>query len=249
MSTIPETKQHVYRTNKPGVLVSVIIPTYERFDEVQQAINSVLDQTIAKYTEIIVVDDCSSDPRYLTLGTLYANRPNVILVRMSKNSREIAGTSSAHGLTKNLGLEVAGGEWIAFLDDDDVYISPEKLESQIIHAQSNNALMSSTNMLTSNMPYRYRPNSTLYFWEFNYGVMVKTGVYKIGLVDIQDCNLINNSTVILHKSIVEKTGLFSVCQYEDWDYWKRAMVHTDCVYLHKPTVYYNTGTIKMYKNV
>ena len=229
-------------------LVSIIIPTYQRFEDVQEAINSALKQTFVPI-EVIVVNDCSSDQRYSKLSEIYKNyEDKVHVVDMPKNSKEISGTSSAQGLTKNLGLEMARGEWVAFLDDDDVYIDDNKLKLQIDEMVKNSCLMSSTNMVTGVPPYRYRYVSepTLYFDSFKYGVDLGNQAYRLSGDLILHVNLINNSTVVLHRSIVEQVGLFKACKYEDWDYWIRAMMHTDCIYLNIPTVYYSTGSVKKY---
>lgn len=225
-------------------LVSVIIPTYNRFSSLVDAINSVLEQTIANQVEVVVVNDASTDPDYAKLSVLF---PNVVIVNLSVNSRVLTGTTSAHGLTKDKGLDVARGEWVAFLDDDDVFIDREKLAYQIEVMTRYGCLMSSSNMLRGHGPRRYNPNTSLYFWSFDHGEYLGNYLYKLTLSNIKDTNLINNSTCILHSSIVKQTGRFSVCQYEDWDYWKRAMVYTDCIYINRPTVYYCTGNVKEYQ--
>ena len=229
--------------------MSVIVPTYQRFDEVQEAVNSALKQTVP--VEVIVVDDCSFDPRYLRLYDIYKNNPRVHIVCMSKNSKELSGASSAHGLTKNEGLKMSRGEWVAFLDDDDVFIDDDKIKRQIEYMDKNSCLMSSTNMVKGLPPYKYRylygdSDSVPYFSDFNHGIKLDDKAYRLSRDLVSEINLVNNSTVVLHRSVVEKTGLFNVCQYEDWDYWKRAMVYTDCIYLDIPMVYYSTGSIKKY---
>jgi hypothetical protein len=68
---------------------------------------------------------------------------------------------------------------------------------------------------------------------------------------ISKANHIANSSVMIHHSIVNKTGKFNIIQYEDWDYWKRALKYTDCLYISDPLVYYtftinNGSNIKFY---
>ena len=88
--------------------VSVIIPTFNRADLVKQAVDSVLRQTVTDY-EVIVVDDGSTD------GTRQALEDVTPPVRyyFQKNR----GVAAA----RNLGIEEARGEYLAFLDSDDLF--------------------------------------------------------------------------------------------------------------------------------
>jgi glycosyltransferase involved in cell wall biosynthesis len=98
-------------------VVTVIIPTYNRSGSIVQAIDSVLAQTHGQ-CEIIVVDDGSSDDTGATLAPY--------LERISYIYQENRGRSAA----RNVGIERATGEYVAFLDSDDAFL-PEKLESQV----------------------------------------------------------------------------------------------------------------------
>lgn len=88
--------------------VSVIIPTYNRADYLAHALQSVFDQTLAPF-EIIVVDDGSTDS---TSDVMRGLRERVRYYRQNHK-----GVSAA----RNLGLEVARGEVIAWLDSDDLW--------------------------------------------------------------------------------------------------------------------------------
>lgn len=103
--------------------VSVIIPTYNRAHLVGRALQSVLSQTFSDY-EIIVIDDGSSD---CTLEVVRAFQDTRIrYVRFDRN----CGPSRA----RNVGIQTACGEWIAFLDSDDEWL-PRKLELQMARLQ------------------------------------------------------------------------------------------------------------------
>lgn len=97
--------------------VSVIIPTHNRIDSLSIAIDSVLNQQY-QVSEIIVVDDGSTDG---TSEWCQQAHPNINLI-----------TQANHGVShaRNRAIEVAQGEWIAFLDSDDRWY-PEKLSVQI----------------------------------------------------------------------------------------------------------------------
>ncbi len=98
-------------------LVSIIIPTYNRRQSVSGAIDSALNQSFLD-REIIVVDDGSDD------GT------DAVLADYSDSIRVIRRTNGGAAAARNLGMRVARGEWIAFLDSDDTW-EPDKLRAQI----------------------------------------------------------------------------------------------------------------------
>ncbi|MBE9114464.1 glycosyltransferase family 2 protein [Lusitaniella coriacea LEGE 07157] len=93
---------------------SIVITTYNRLLFLKQAVASALSQTLP--CEIIVIDDCSQDGTQEYVQHL-ENR-----VVYHRNS-----TSQGWGKCVNIGVELAGGEWIKFLDDDD-YLAPHCIE-------------------------------------------------------------------------------------------------------------------------
>ncbi len=97
--------------------VSVIIPTYNRSVEVRKAIESVLCQTFTDL-EVVVVDDGSSDDTGKVLQEKYGDR-----------IRYFFQTNQGLSAALNKGLAEARGEWVAFLDSDDLW-EKEKLEGQ-----------------------------------------------------------------------------------------------------------------------
>jgi len=99
--------------------VSVVIPTYKHCDFVRTTLDSVFAQTFTDY-EIIVVNDGSPD------NTAEALRPLAEAGRI----RYIAQENQGQGAARNRGLAEAQGEFIAFLDDDDLW-PPDKLEWQV----------------------------------------------------------------------------------------------------------------------
>ncbi len=100
-----------------GLTVSVIIPA-TRVCFIN-AVNSVLDQTLSAF-EIFVVDDSKDQ-------SLECTEKNVFLLR--------TGGSKGVSYSRNLGIQSASGEWIAFLDDDDFWF-PSKLQLQLEFALS-----------------------------------------------------------------------------------------------------------------
>lgn len=103
-------------------LVSVVIPSYGRPDLVEQAIESVLNQTY-KNIELIIVDDHSPIPVKETLSERILDDTRTNVIRLSKNR----GANAA----RNIGIRKSAGKYVSFLDDDDVWLK-EKVQRQVI---------------------------------------------------------------------------------------------------------------------
>jgi glycosyltransferase involved in cell wall biosynthesis len=102
-------------------LVSVVIPTYNRFKYVLRAIESINSQTYIKNggsIEIILVNDRSTDQDYYE----HSFDSNVSVVHLDKNTRQIFGFACA-GYVRTIGINHSKGKYIAFLDDDDWWTS------------------------------------------------------------------------------------------------------------------------------
>ena len=105
-------------------LISVVVPTFNRARQVQSALRSVLAQTYPEF-EVIIVDDGSTDGTGEALQELIRRRsPGDRQVRYFFQPNQ--GQSAA----RNKGIDDARGEWIAFLDSDDVWL-PGKLDGQV----------------------------------------------------------------------------------------------------------------------
>lgn len=100
-------------------LISVIIPTRNRPTQLVRAVRSVFSQT-HRPVEVIVVDDASSDPVENLLIQNFG--PDIIYRRNEK--------TSGAAVSRNFGLQIARGEFVAFLDDDDTW-QPTKLSDQL----------------------------------------------------------------------------------------------------------------------
>ena len=112
--------------------VSVVIPAYNCTAYIALAIDSVLGQQVP--LEVIVVDDCSTDD-LPGLMTRYRGEPRVRYVRNEKNQ----GVAQ----TRNRGVSLARGEYVAFLDADD-YWAEEKLRLQLDRIRQKQAVICST---------------------------------------------------------------------------------------------------------
>ncbi len=110
------------RTADDSPLVSAVVATYNRADLVAQTLDSILAQSYSNL-EVIVVDDGSTDGTGEMIRERYGDR-----VRYFRQDN--AGPSAA----RNWGIEQARGEYIAFLDDDDLWL-PTKIERQVAALQ------------------------------------------------------------------------------------------------------------------
>ena len=181
-------------------LVSVIIPSRDRKDFVLLAINSVLSQ-IYKNIEIIVVDDGSQTPLAPLLAKVFGEHVRCVRHDCSKGAP----------IARNTGAKYAIGEYIAFLDDDDVWLS-DKIEKQ----------MSSFLKLEEDFGVVYCgydfivdgvtiPRDNIYHDEFD-----------LALIALRGCP-VGSPTPIIRKYYFEAVNGFdanlSACQ--DWDLWIR----------------------------
>lgn len=113
-------------------LVSIIMPSWNTERFIAETIQSVLDQTYTNW-ELIIVDDCSSDHTDEVVASFKDER-----IKYLHNEK-----NSGAALTRNKALRKAKGEWIAFLDSDDLWM-PEKLEHQINFMNKNGYSLSFT---------------------------------------------------------------------------------------------------------
>lgn len=109
------------------MMVSIIIPTYNRQDTIRDALLSVVNQSI-RDIEIIVVDDNSMDNTEQIIKQI--NDDRVIYLKSDNNNGAC--------ISRNIGINIARGKYIAFQDSDDIWYL-NKLEEQIEFLKQNNA--------------------------------------------------------------------------------------------------------------
>ena len=183
------------------MLVSVIIPTYNRCRLLERAVNSVLKQTFRDF-ELIVVDDASEDNTG-RLKILTDNADKLTYYCLPSNR----GVSAA----RNFGAQKSRGEWIAFLDSDDEWF-PEKLEKQLAwHGAHPGYRISQTQEIWVRKGVRVNPPKT---HKKILGVQFKENLKRC---------MITPSSVMIEKKLLDETGGFNEdfpgC--EDYDLWLR----------------------------
>ena len=183
--------------------VSVLIPTRNRWSLVSRtALPAALGQEDVDF-EIVVVDDGSTDDTWTRLQELERVEPTVRVLRHAHPQ----GVSAA----RNSGIEAARGEWVAFLDDDDVW-SPRKLRAQLDAADSHGAKFAFAGAVA--VDERGRVLYTYYMPKPSdlSDQLLRSAVVPAGA-----------SNVLASTSVVRELGGFDEALFhlEDWDLWLR----------------------------
>lgn len=177
-------------------LISIIIAAYNAEKTIEQAINSVLDQTYPNF-ELLVVNDCSKDRTVELVKKIAAKDSRVRLVSNEKNS----GVS----YTRKHGLEEAKGTWIAILDSDDAW-TPKKLEKQIVLQKKMNAdllFTGSAFMNSDGQPIDWYLHAPA---EVTYRQLLKQ-------------NVLSNSSALVRKELYAKHYAVGDGMHEDFAIW------------------------------
>lgn len=212
-------------------LISVVIPTFNSEKYIKQTVLSVLDQTYDKI-EIIVVDDCSTDNTELSIKSLINDR-KVRFYKMKSNSGGPAGP-------RNLGIEKSKGDWIAFLDSDDLW-HPLKLEFQMRILKEKNELFICSSKINfhDECPENVKLNKPKIF----------TINYKVLLLK----DFIPTSSVILNKSLLNQNKFNEIkdlISVEDFALWLDILrgYQINCLKLKLPLTYYRISENQISKN-
>ena len=134
-------------------LVSVVIALYNSDRYIEETIDSVLSQSYSNF-EVIVVDDCSTDNSLEVVKKVSEGDPRVHLISLDSNS-------GGPAIPRNRGIDYSKGDYLAFLDADDVWL-PSKIKLQLEYMQENEYLFSSTGvMFIDALGGKIRKNKTL----------------------------------------------------------------------------------------
>ena len=176
------------------ILVSIILPFYKNVSLLNSAIDSILKQSFRNY-EIIIIND---NPKK-KLSSFLKEIKNKKKIRIIYNKENIGA-----GLSRNKGIEVSKGKYIAFIDSDDMW-SKHKLFKQINFMEKNNYMASHTSYDKVDLNGNYV--STRFAYNLNYNALLNS--CDIGL-----------STVILNKKLLNNKTMFpAVKTKEDYILW------------------------------
>lgn len=171
-------------------LVSIITPVYNAQDYLEESILSVLNQTYENW-ELILIDDCSTDKSYKIIEKYLKQDKRIKYLKNEKNS--------GPAITRNNGIENSKGDYIAFLDSDDLW-KEEKLMNQINFMIENKLKISHGNYYFCNLKgeiiKRVETDKEIDYKKLLFGNQFKT------------------MTMIVKKEIIKK--LFQDIKHEDY---------------------------------
>ena len=229
-------------------LISVVIPSYNRWNYLKRALKSVINQTY-KNIEIIIVNDCSTQEEYykedisnLTSSLDNKNIP-VKMIHLPINTRQFFGFACL-SFVRSTGVKNSKGKYIGFLDDDDWW-TEDKIEKQY------QSLVKSGLQFSCTDGYHVKDFNLQKHGLFNKEDHWDILKQKCGLVDkfpeIWDLNFLNKhncvitSSVMMEKELYDKIGgmRFIPPPGEDYDCWKRCFQYTNCLYIDEGLFYYD----------
>lgn len=180
------------------ILVSVIIPAYNCAPYIAQSIDSALMQKVPM--EIIVINDCSTDDTEAEI-LKYASNPTV---RYIKNETNLGASGS-----RNLGVQMAKGKYVAFLDSDDWW-EPEKLKKQLHLMKETKSVLCGTARLLVNPDGTSMDKIIPVPEEITYRTLLKH-------------NCINCSSVLLFRKVALEFPMEHEDSHEDYIMWLRIL--------------------------
>lgn len=199
-------------------LVSVIIPVYNAAITIKNTIKSVLEQSYMNI-EVIIIDDCSMDNSYEIIKKLSLVDERIVIYKNDIN----IGVAK----TRNYGISVAKGEYIAFLDSDDSWIK-NKLQYQIDILNKCNADLCYTGYHIINRK--------------NQSCMCVNISESISYSKLLKENIICCSSVVIKANLVKKYSFESDFFHEDFVLWLKLLKNGyKPVGVNEPTVIYARG--------
>jgi teichuronic acid biosynthesis glycosyltransferase TuaG len=177
-------------------LVSIITPSYNSEKFISETIKSVQNQTHQNW-ELIIVDDCSQDKTVEIIQNFIKNDRRIQLHKLDKNS--------GAGIARNTAIIAAKGDYITFLDADDLW-KPEKLAKQL------------TFMKANNLPFTF----SFYDWIDEAGNSLKKTIEAPKVLTYKQlffCNYVGNLTGIYDVSFFGKIPISSIRKRQDWIMW------------------------------
>ncbi len=181
-------------------LVSVITPTYNSQEFIEQTINSILEQSYKNW-ELILIDDASSDETVEIINDYTSKHSKISLIQNK--------TNQGAGISRNIGINAAKGDFIAFLDADDLWLS-NKLEVQIDLMLKNNldVCFSSYDLMDEGGNKLYKRVNALS--ELSYKKLLRS-------------NYVGNLTGIYNRKTLGKIQSTEFRKRQDWLLWLAAI--------------------------
>lgn len=195
-----------------SILITCIITTFNRPNLLPRAIESILSQTYQKL-EIIVIDDHSTES-YDAVKETYESEK----VKFYRNEVNLGLAAS-----RNRGIELAKGRYVAFLDDDDIWL-PEKLATQLAFMEANDEYVACTSHHTESISKK----------------VIGSPLRRITLDDIVCFNSIGPPSKLLVKNSISIRFDENAKHAEDWDYYLRLLQIGPVYMLKESLIIYDT---------
>lgn len=207
--------------------VSVVIPAYNAMTYLPETLNSVLQQTFSDF-EVLIIDDGSTDH----IQAWVAQNITDLRVRLITQANQ--GLSGA----RNTGIANAQGEYVAFLDADDVW-KPTKLEKQVNYLDNNSTVGLVYNWIAL-IDAEGKPTGRVMGGDIEGDV----------LEEILQHNIIDCPCVVVRRKCFETVGMFDITlrSVEDWDMWIRIAAYYPLAVIKEPLAYYRQHSSNMSKN-
>ena len=189
------------------VKVSIITPTYNCASYIEKTIESVLAQTYKDY-ELILIEDKSTDNTMDVIKKYLNKYNNIHIILQEKNS----GT----GVARNEGIKKASGDYIAFIDGDDIWHST-KLEKQINFMEENS------------YDFTFTAYKRIYEGKEKKNRIIKS-YEKLSYNDMLKKNYIGCSTVIYNAKKLGKTYMPKIRKRQDYGLWLALLKKTPYAY-------------------
>lgn len=188
------------------MLVSIITPTYNSVNYIEETIHSIANQTYSKW-ELLITDDCSTDGTWNLLKQYAVKDDRIKIFRLEKNS--------GPGIARNNSIKNARGHFIAFCDSDDSWF-PEKLEKQINFMVANDYDFTYTNYIIIN--------------DYNEKEGVFNSPNKLGYSQMLKNDYIGCLTVMYNAKKLGKHMMPSIRKRQDWALWLELLKKTSFAY-------------------
>ncbi len=183
-----------------NALVSILTPSFNAEKFIAQTIQSVLDQTYNNW-ELIIVDDASTDDTIARISTFLVQDPRIILIQNSINQ--------GAAYSRNVATHHAKGDYIAFLDADDLW-HPKKLEKQLGVMKTNNNAVCYTSYLHIDTQGNKLNKRIVALKTLSYNKQHKN-------------NYIGNLTGMYHAKKIGKIMAPNMRKRQDWAVWLEAI--------------------------
>ena len=225
--------------------VSVIMPAYNTAQYIGDAIDSVLNQDYPN-KELIIIDDGSTDG---TVDIIRRYEPAVTLLTQKNQGSAVA---------RNAGLDAARGDYVAFLDSDDIWL-PGKLTAQVTYMEQHPQIGMSYSRWRV-----WKPGPDGQFCapeSLNHSIddpAASTGIVEEGSGWLYNrllfTSLLHTITVIARRDLIDKVGTFDTVlkRGQDYDYWLRASRVTEIHQLDQTLALYRLhgeGCIKKWPHI